>query len=64
MYGDMNALSPWTRPDRLRAMAAELGAVADAYDLRNPPLARAFRAVEGFARRRLEGPLETPLPHH
>jgi MoaA/NifB/PqqE/SkfB family radical SAM enzyme len=64
MYGDMNSLSPWTRPDTLRLMAAELGAVADAYALKNPPLAKALRAVEGFARARLAGSDFTPLAHH
>jgi MoaA/NifB/PqqE/SkfB family radical SAM enzyme len=64
MYGDMNQLSPWTRPDKLRLLAAELGAVADDFALKNPPLAKAFRAVETFARARLAGDDFAPLAHH
>ena len=64
MYGDMNALSPWTRPEKLRLLAAELGAVADDFALKNPPLAKAFRAVETFALARLAGVDFAPLAHH
>lgn len=64
MYGDRAGLSPWSRPERLRLMAAELGAVADAFELRNPPLAKAFRAVERYARGRLDGGESGPLAHH
>lgn len=64
MYGDMNGLSPWTSPDRLRPLAEELGAVADAFELKNPPLAKAFRAVETFATARLAGDDFAPLAHH
>lgn len=64
MYGDLGGLSPWTRPAKLRALADELGAVADGFALRNPPLSKGFRAVERFARRRLEGDDFAPLDHH
>jgi len=64
MYGDLNALSPWTRPDLLRELKGELGSVADAYALRNPALAKAFRAVERFAQSRLEGGDFGKLAHH
>gem|GEM_PF-1055202 len=64
MYGDMGGLSPWARPSKLRPMADELAAVADEFALKNPPLSKAFRAVERFARRRLEGDDFAPLDHH
>ncbi len=64
MYGDLGALSPWTRPDLLLELQRELGSVADAYTLRNPPLSKAFRAVERFALSRLEGRDFAKLAHH
>jgi MoaA/NifB/PqqE/SkfB family radical SAM enzyme len=53
MNDDKRNLSPWVRPDRLGELADELHSVADAYVEKNPDIARAFRAVEGFARSRL-----------
>lgn len=64
MYGDRKGLSPWTSPDRLRPLADELADTADVFALKNPPLSKAFRAVERFARRRLEGDDFSPLAHH
>lgn len=64
MYGDMNGLSPWTRPEKLGRLADELGAVARDFALRNPPLSRAFRAVEEFARQRLALGDFAQLAHH
>jgi hypothetical protein len=54
MYDNMRNLSPWIRSDRLSILADELGSVADAYVEKNEDIARAFRAVERFARSRLE----------
>jgi MoaA/NifB/PqqE/SkfB family radical SAM enzyme len=53
MNDDKRNLSPWVRPDRLSALADELQGVAEAYVEKNPDIARAFRAVEGFARSRM-----------
>jgi len=53
MNDDKRELSPWSRPERLSLLADELLAVADAYVTKNPNIARAFRAVEGFARSRI-----------
>jgi hypothetical protein len=53
MNDDKRELSPWSRPERLTLLADELLAVADAYVAKNPDIARAFRAVEGFARSRI-----------
>lgn len=64
MYGDLGSLSPWMRPDLLRELQRELESVADAYSLRNPPLSKAFRAVERFARSRLDGGDFGKLAHH
>jgi MoaA/NifB/PqqE/SkfB family radical SAM enzyme len=64
MYGDMNELSPWTRPEKLTRLADELGSVAHDFALRNPPLSRAFRGVEEFARRRLALGDFSVLAHH
>ena len=64
MYGDLRGLSPWTRPQRLAVLADELRSVADDYATRNPPLSRAFRAVERFARERLAQSDWRPLNHH
>ncbi len=64
MYGDMHELSPWTRPERLKVLAEELGSVAAEYELKNPPISRAFRAVETFARDRLAGTDFGALAHH
>lgn len=64
MYGDLRELSPWTRPARLAVLADELRSVADDYATTNPPLSRAFRAVERFARERLAGDDWRPLDHH
>ena len=41
-----------------------LRSVADDYATRNPPLSRAFRAVERFARERLAQSDRRPLDHH
>lgn len=64
MYGNQKDLSPWTRPELLRELKGELASVADAYALRNPPLAKAFRAVERFAQSRLDGGEFGKLAHH
>jgi MoaA/NifB/PqqE/SkfB family radical SAM enzyme len=53
MYDNLRGLSPWVRADRLPALVDELGSVADSYVEKNPDIARAFRAVEGFARERM-----------
>jgi MoaA/NifB/PqqE/SkfB family radical SAM enzyme len=54
MNDDKRELSPWARPQRLSALADELRGVADAFVEKNPDISRAFRAVEGFARSRLQ----------
>jgi sulfatase maturation enzyme AslB (radical SAM superfamily) len=54
MYDNLRNLSPWMRPDRLPALADELRSVADSYVEKNPDISRAFRAVEGFARARMQ----------
>ncbi len=64
MYGDLEGLSPWTRPEKLAPLADELASVADDYALRNPPLSKAFRAVEQFARQRLSSGDLRLLEHH
>lgn len=64
MYDDLRGLSPWTRPERLRPLVDELESVAREYVERNPDIARAFRAVERFARRRLESGEFTLMPGH
>ena len=64
MTGNLGSLSPWVRPDRLAILADELRSVADDYALRNPPLSRAFRAAEGYARTRLGGDEFLPLALH
>ncbi len=64
VYGDLRGLSPWTRPQRLAVLADELRSVADDYATRNPPLSRAFRAIESFARERLAQGDWRPLNHH
>jgi MoaA/NifB/PqqE/SkfB family radical SAM enzyme len=53
MNDNKRNLSPWVRPDRLSELADELQSVADEYVEKNPDIARAFRAVEGFARARI-----------
>jgi MoaA/NifB/PqqE/SkfB family radical SAM enzyme len=53
MYGNKRNLSPWLHEDSLRVIADELESVADTYVEENPDIARAFRAVEQFARSRL-----------
>ena len=64
MYGDLEGLSPWTRPEKLVVLADELASVADVYALANPPLSKAFRAVERFARERLQSGDLRLLEHH
>lgn len=64
MYGDLRGLSPWTRPARLAVLADELRSVADDYAVKNPPLSRAFRAVERYAVERLAHTDWRPLDHH
>jgi MoaA/NifB/PqqE/SkfB family radical SAM enzyme len=54
VYDNRRDLSPWIRPDKLRVLAEELASVADAYVEKNPDISRAFRAVERFARSRME----------
>jgi MoaA/NifB/PqqE/SkfB family radical SAM enzyme len=54
MNDDKRELSPWVRPPRLAALADELHSVAEAFVEKNPDISRAFRAVEGFARTRLQ----------
>jgi MoaA/NifB/PqqE/SkfB family radical SAM enzyme len=54
MNDDKRNLSPWVRPERLAALADELHQVGESYVDKNPDIARAFRAVEGFARNRLQ----------
>lgn len=64
MYGDLGGLSPWGRPEKLRALADELASVASDFQLKNPPLSRAFRAVERLARERLASGVRDVLEHH
>jgi MoaA/NifB/PqqE/SkfB family radical SAM enzyme len=54
MNDDKRELSPWVRPERLAALADELHSVGESYVVRNPDIARAFRAVEDFARARMQ----------
>jgi MoaA/NifB/PqqE/SkfB family radical SAM enzyme len=64
MYDNLRNLSPWTRADRLPGLADELKDVADDYVEKNPDIARAFRAVEQFARARIESGDYTVLKGH
>jgi MoaA/NifB/PqqE/SkfB family radical SAM enzyme len=54
MNDNKRDLSPWVRPQRLADLADELHSVADEYVAKNPDITRACRAVEAFARSRIE----------
>ena len=62
MTGNLNDLSPYTRPDRTRAMRDECQAVADRYAGRNEAVASAFDAMARFADERLRERRFDPLP--
>lgn len=62
MTGDLDGTSPYKDPGRTRDLAAECHAVADAYAIQNPPVARAFNAMATFAEERLRKRLQVILP--
>jgi hypothetical protein len=64
MYGNSLNLSPYVKADKLRALRDECAAVSRAFEVRNPKVARAFRAMEQFAGERLRTRNLTVLPHH
>jgi MoaA/NifB/PqqE/SkfB family radical SAM enzyme len=64
MYGNALGLSPYVKADRLRALRDECRAVSDAFAVRNPKVARAFRAMEQFAQGRLQRRHLAVLPQH
>jgi len=64
MYDNLRNLSPWTVPEKLRALVDELTSVADNYVDTNPDIARAFRAVEQFARSRMAAGDYTVMKGH
>jgi len=64
MYDNLRNLSPWTVPEKLRALVDELTSVADNYVDKNPDIARAFRAVEQFARSRMAAGDYTVMKGH
>lgn len=64
MYGNSLGLSPYTRAEKLRALRDECDAVSEAFVVRNPKIARAFRAMERFASERIRTRNLTVLPHH
>lgn len=64
MYGNSLGLSPYVHADKLRALRDECAAVSAAFEVRNPKIARAFRAMQQFAGERLRTRNLTVLPHH
>jgi len=64
MYGNMLGLSPYVRAEKLRALRDECAAVSEAFEVRNPKVSRAFRAMEQFASERLRTRRLAVLPQH
>lgn len=64
MYGNAQGLSPYVHADKLRALRDECAAVSSAFEVRNPKIARAFRAMQQFAGERLRTRNLRVLPHH
>ncbi len=62
MTGDLDGRSPYKSAETIRALREECRAVASAYALKNPPLARAFAAMEQFADERSRKRLHIVLP--
>ena len=64
MYGNMLGLSPYVRGEKLRALRDECAGVSAAFEVRNPKISRAFRAMEQFASQRLRTRNLAVLPQH